>query len=488
MRTTKLIFGLLNTSAQFPSAQSAIRARDLTIAWSRFKYSGPMIEADSLDDILQQAASTDASHCLVQCYGHILTEVWRPESGEIPEIMEAIDAWIGTRKVFITGRMLPDNENGLGLADDFILIDLQDYRDLDCPKAGPPPWRALAAEAQKEGLTIEETPESIAASLVRLDPATPGKWTPPPEADVPSSPDTSTAEKTQGTGEGEQVTGEETQGNGEQTQGGSQDDFLENIHSLTSQLRKGIFVWNLESYADIETPAEHFHPPLKNLYTVSAGFKPNRILETHGFDAHTRMVVFDYSAQGLEFRRLIHEEWNGVDYPGFLRILMKKIPSGDAFYLLWDGMTPENLDWNLVKRRWQEELQTWGGEEALYDHWQKFRRLNIEYVHCDILTEHDRLLKQINAQDNSLVWWSNAFFSVHSNWLYSTEQRVDYYRQWIGKVSEKAPELLLYGSDCHNVSVNCYSASRYRDWFELALKESEGGLKPASLHRHEIRF
>ena len=257
---------------------------------------------------------------------------------------------------------------------------------------------------------------------------------------------------------------------------------------MTGQLRKGIFVWNLESYADIETPSEYFSPPLKNLYTVSAGFKPNRILETHGFDENTRMVVFDYSAKGLEFRRMIQEEWDGVDYPGFIKMLMKKIPSSEAFYLLWDGMTPENLDWSLVNKRWQEELKAWGGEEALYRHWQQFRRLNIEYVHCDILRQHDRLLDCINAQDNSLVWWSNAFFSVHSNWFYTTGQRVDYYRQWIKKVSEKAPELLLYGSDCHNVSVNCYPAGQYRDWFEPALREADGGLKPSALHRHEIRF
>jgi hypothetical protein len=114
--------------------------------------------------------------------------------------------------------------------------------------------------------------------------------------------------------------------------------------------------------------------------------------------------------------------------------------------------------------------------------------MNIEYLSCDILTEHDRLLDHIYPARNALVWWSNAFFSVHSNWLYSTKMRVEYYRQWIGKLAEKAPDLLLYGSDCHNVSVNCYPAGQYRDWFEKALDEGGDELQPPSLHRHEIRF
>jgi hypothetical protein len=353
----------------------------------------------------------------------------------------------------------------LSLDQSCALFDLRAYRSLECPLAGPPPWRALG---QKASLGFEDFPAAISASLFSLDPSQPELWMPTPKSSTGQlmpEPPLSQAHPPD-----------------------HQHDFLDNVQRLTSQLRKGIFVWNIESYTDIEKPSEHFSPPLKALYTVSAGFKPNRILQTHGFDDNTRMVVFDYSPQGLEFRRLIHDEWDGVDYPGFLRILFRKIPQGEAFYLLWDGMTPENLDWDLVQQRWQEELQAWGGEEALYNHWQKFKRLNIEYLSCDILTEHDRLLDSINAQDNSLVWWSNAFFSVHSNWFYSTAQRVDYYRQWIGKLASKTPQLLLYGSDCHNVSVNCYPAGQYRDWFERAMNEGGDELRPPSLHHHEIRF
>lgn len=468
MITTKLIFGLLDNATEFPTAQTAARARDLTIAWSRFKYSGPIIEGTSLDEILNRCAITGATHCLVQRYGTILTEVWRREDDDHPEIMQAIGSWIENQDFFITGRVLPHCTDGLDLNLSCVLIDLRTWRNLGCPLAGPPPWRALSAHGQKAGLLIEDIPPSIAASLVVLDPARPDQWTPVPAVDPKAPIQEQPAEEPPATSQ--------------------QADFLDNIQRLTSQLRKGIFVWNIESYADIETPSDHFSPPLKALYTVSAGFKPNRILETHGFDHKTRMVVFDYSPQGLEFRRLIQEEWDGVDYPAFLRVLFRKIPHGEAFYLLWDGMTPQNLDWSLVQRRWQEELRAWGGEEALYLHWQKFRKMNIEYLSCDILTEHDRLLDSITAGENSLMWWSNAFFSVHSNWLYSTSERIEYYRQWIGKLADKVPGLLLYGSDCHNVSVNCYPAGQYRSWFEKALEDGGDELRPPALHRHEIRF
>ena len=468
MSSTQLVLGLLDNADQFPSAVSAARARDLTIAWSRFKYSGPIIEAESLDDLLRQCARTGASHCLVQSFGSILTEVWRPEDGEIPEITSAISAWIETQNFFITGRILPNRECGAGLDPGFLLVDLSAYRELGCPVAGPPPWRALIAAGKKSGLIVEDIPHSMAASLIVLDPSCPEVWTPKPGEHEPDAAIESPA-----------MAGREVS---------PQENFPAGIRWLSSQLRKGIFVWNLESYEDIEQPSEYFSPPLQALYTVSAGFKPNRILQTHGFDGNTRVVVFDYSRQGLEFRRRIHEDWDGIDYPGFLKVLMKQIPHGKAFYLLWDGMTPDNLDWSQIRHRWEQELRAWGGEESIHAHWQKFRRLNIEYLHCDVLTEHDRLLERIDDDDSSLIWWSNAFFSVHSNWLYSMAQRTGFYRQWIRKLAEKAPKMLLYGSDCHNVSVNCYPAGLYGEWFEKAMSESGGDLRPPSLHRHEIRF
>lgn len=269
---------------------------------------------------------------------------------------------------------------------------------------------------------------------------------------------------------------------------GKQQLFLEGVRRLTEDLPRSIFVWNLESYEDVETPAEDFEAPLKALYTVSAGFKPNRMLQTHGFDSKTRMLVFDYSPQGLEFRRLIHEQWDGVDYPSFLRILFRKLPSGDAHYLLWDGMTPDNLDWELVSQRWQQELTTWGGEEALYDHWQAFRRIGVEYLTCNLLTEQDKLLDRIKDEPNALIWWSNAFFSIYSNWRYSTAERQAIYLQWIENLARKAPKLWIYGSDCHNMSVNSYKVHQYRNWLRSALEEGFDELTPPALNRYQISF
>src|SRR5215469_14732308 len=71
--------------------------------------------------------------------------------------------------------------------------------------------------------------------------------------------------------------------------------FLADIASLCAKAERGVFVLNYESYDDIPGPPAGFSPPVSTLYCVAAGLKPNRILETHGFDDASRVVFFDYS-------------------------------------------------------------------------------------------------------------------------------------------------------------------------------------------------
>jgi hypothetical protein len=502
MNENEIIFGLLDTSEGVSSREDADRARDLTIAWSRFKYFGPFIEDTQIDRILARASDLGMRYCLIQSYGHILSEIWSPEDDEAAEIIQVLGQWIQEHDFFVAGHVLHDDDQWFGLDTRCLLVNIEKYTafsrpvfDLPCDEAinladanvqlddggavrcmlpsgqairklpRQPGWNFINTALQSN-LPVFGFDPAINASMIYLDPKRP----------IPFSDTKNIIEQSDNTAEHDANIAvfepKERQ-------------FLLKIQELTQNLRNGVFVWNIESYADIETPSPAFTPPLTSLYTVAAGFKPNRILETHQFDANTRMVIFDYSSQGLEYRRMLHEEWDGIDYPAFLRRLFRKIPTKNAYYLLWDGMTPDNLDWDLMADRWQQELDAWGGEQAFNDHWDRFQQVDVEYVECDVLSQQHRLLEHIRDEPNALIWWSNAFFSIYSNWLYSADERNSIYRKWIESLAHIAPQLLLYGSDCYNISVNAYTADEYWSWLKTA---GSTELEPKKLHRHELRF
>ena len=83
---------------------------------------------------------------------------------------------------------------------------------------------------------------------------------------------------------------------------------------------------------DVDVPPAGLAPLLSTVYGVAAGFKLYRILDTHGFDANTRVVFFDYSPRALEFRQLLLREWDGRDYPRFLRAAARGWFTSDTRY------------------------------------------------------------------------------------------------------------------------------------------------------------
>ena len=95
--------------------------------------------------------------------------------------------------------------------------------------------------------------------------------------------------------------------------------------------KRGVFPWNsnLTMMSIFRRPGST--SPLKSVYCVAAGFKPYRILNTHGFDGDTRVVLFDYSPRALEFRHGCSSEWDGADLP---RVPAEGVPRNAAGYLL----------------------------------------------------------------------------------------------------------------------------------------------------------
>ena len=188
-------------------------------------------------------------------------------------------------------------------------------------------------------------------------------------------------------------------------------------------------------------------------------------------------------SSGRIFCSCIHHY--GEDYPRFLKYMFKKFPHPETYYHLWAELTPDNVNWNDMYQYWQNEIDKWGGPQVIKSHWVAYQELEHVYVRCNILTEPEILLAQMDHQPHSVIWWSNAFFTVHSNWYYTLDERKQIYDRWIMSLAAKNPHIFLYGSDYNNISVNFIRAKMYLDEYS---KHAGSYLDPYKLHEHEIRF
>jgi len=261
--------------------------------------------------------------------------------------------------------------------------------------------------------------------------------------------------------------------------------FLDSIDSQVKDSRKGVFLFNLESYQDVIEQPENFTPPVSSLYSVAAGFKPNMILHALGFDEATRMVFYDYSKTALEIRQFIVSEWDGEDFPRFVRYLMKSFSSSDVFYQLWANLGPEDIAWDDLQQLWLDEIEKWGGESVIKEHWNAYRNLQHEYILCNLYKDQSSLLAAIDNRPNAAIWWSNAFFTIYSNWLYTADERKKIYDNWLAKLAERNPGIFLYGSDYNNINVNHIRVGEY---LERYLIDGDNYLRPGRLFKHELRL
>ena len=90
-----------------------------------------------------------------------------------------------------------------------------------------------------------------------------------------------------------------------------------------------------------------------------------------------------------------------------------------------------------------------------------------------------------DANSDSIIWWSNAFFTMYGNWFYSLEQRQQAYATWARELAARDERLFLLGSDHNNTCVNSVRAADYWQQYQVAQTDC---LRPFKMHRKEIRM
>ncbi len=428
--------------------------RDITLSWLRFGYQGPVIESCSIETILDRALTAGFKACVIQRPGNVIAEDWMLPHWQVADFHACLKSALNEDDFLVCANVI-ENEDFCALDTMCFLVNLEQYRALGRPAFGSGYGGSLKQQVNgkadlsdglknygsgfveasgKNGLALPPLPETLCEKRVKL---ISGVVNGPGSKPASGQPDLLNEK--------------------------ALNKLLEGIDKQISRGRTGVFLWNIESYDDLSDAEQTASPDnyISDLFCVAAGFKPNMLLQHHGFNSNTRVIFFDYSQQALTIRKTMIEEWDGADYPKFCRELMQKFPPSGTFYQLWNGLRPSQIDWADAERLWELELDRWGGARNFQDQWIAHQSLTYEFIHCDLLASPKSLLNRIEKSGNSVVWWSNAFFTISSNWLLSIEDRRKLFCRWIEGLAACSPECQIYGADYNNSPVNSVTASEY---------------------------
>jgi hypothetical protein len=474
---TEIAYGLWLSEASSGLGPSGTSLRDLTISWLRFGYQGPVIESPSLKTILNEALKSGHHNCFIQTPGNIISEDWKlPHWGQADfhECMQKL----AQMNNFLVCANIFKTDSYYALDTSCFLVDLDRYKAMGCPDFGhettepielmnPKTIIHLGKDARSSSLLLEPTnqhttaiPEQHGWGFIHASLSN--------GLAIPQIPENIAEKRLSLTSISFETAANAKNASEkallEMSSGAGREKFLNGVDTQISRGRTGVFLWNIESYDDLPAMApvniSSIHT-ISDLYCVAAGFKPNMLMRRQGFLANTKVTFFDYSEQALKVRKTLVQEWDGLNYPAFCRKLMDRFPADKTFYQLWDGLQPDQIDWDDVDRLWELELNQWGGAEVFRDCWQAQRALKYKYIQCDVVNNPKILLDRIKPSPSSTIWWSNAFSTIAGNWLLSINERRRLFNLWIEGLAATAPECRIYGADQNNTAINNISAVEY---------------------------
>lgn len=425
------VVGIYDDTRMSHNITQAAKNKEITEFFTRFKYFGPIIVKNNINDVLDEALTHNVDYCIVQSVGHIIKDV---------SFFNFIEKWIEKQDFFITGHIMDKNKKNLnnpagkegyyGLHKQCMLVNLKYYEKFDKPVFGDKnSGEEFVVKALRHAKDIHDdyTPLSLKPTeeLTICTPLVDG-W---------NFINTSLANDLTVYNFHPKIR-ESKQYIYPTTSAAELEHQLSWITNIVDYAPSCVFFWNTENYSDLK----YIKPdPIDKLYAVAASFKPNMILNHFNFTDNCEVVYYDYSKPALAFKKMLVKEWDGEDYPRFLDYAQRKYSISET-----GGNETQDLS---RKQLWERELTWWGSEKDIKNHWERYRTLKHSYVHCDICTNPEKVTSLITPSRNSIIWWSNAFHTVGAQYVRGLSGVKSCYETWLQQINEKNPYIWILGKD-----------------------------------------
>ena len=410
------------------------KRKEITEFFTRFKYFGPIIYGNSVNEVLDKALEHDVVYCIVQAVGHIVRE---------GSFFKIIEKWMDKKNFFVTGHIMdketPNSNwaegNGYyGLHKQCILVNLKYYEKFDKPV-----WGEAKHKIDK--------PEHLAAANRHVkdihDDYTPLALMPTEETKVctPLVDGWNFINTSLENGltvynfhpkvrDAKEFVYPTSSIQDLQTQ-------LSWVNNIVNYAPQCVFLWNTETYLDLKYCK--IQEPIRHLYTLAASFKPHIILNTFNFEDDAKVNFYDYSKPALAYKKMMLTQWNGEDYPSFINWARKKYQFNETHGTLTENETDDFL--------WKREISWWGGEDIIKEHWKRYKKLKHTWTHVDISKDCTPITNKIVNEPGSVIWWSNAFHTVNAHYLHGLKGVTESYNNWIKEIKTNNPDMWILGKD-----------------------------------------
>ena len=238
---------------------------------------------------------------------------------------------------------------------------------------------------------------------------------------------------------------------------GSKADFLQYQQFTVERSPTAIWVLNTETVQDVTfVPSKK---PLKNLYSVSAGFKTFAFLHHWHPDTIVEDVninYFDISQNSLDVRKWLHKEWDPRNFDMYLDFLYEEYyTKNNGLITIYEDFDFAAPNWSTERERAKEAyensiLRIFNSMEEFYDLFERVRNNNFTFTQANMIRNWKPLTDIIKPDEegtDSIVWSSNYITTRYTTWMLSYEQRREVYKKVINDISKVNDKIRLHSAD-----------------------------------------
>ena len=158
-----------------------------------------------------------------------------------------------------------------------------------------------------------------------------------------------------------------------------------------------VYFVNTEPFNNCNIPHEMF----EQYVGTTAGFKLLYNAYNYGIDMDsTKFVWYDFDAHSVKFKRLMVEEWNGIDYPAFVKQWCE------------DNLDANTLLLKSVDKEWLNIVEQFGGMDSWLDFWMQVRLCKHEFLTVDLVNNHKEITDTLDNNASTFFWSSNIYSYV----------------------------------------------------------------------------
>ena len=481
---------VLDTSKTIGDAEVSDYMRAITYNFLRNNYSffkHPIYEENSVDKILQ-AVKNDPEEArvklvVVQAYGNILYDTWKPLEHGYSLFREYCNheylSMASDNKFLVMGHILDENhkDRWFRLHEQCFVINYKMWKELGEPEFGDfgvKPQEVRQAIRSTENFHDSHTPKFLAPGPSQETIKRTGfgwnfiKLSLENGLAVPNFDEQARSTKTYMYPEikEEQQEFKKYFREGcadfdrdkcEVQLGDSKVKFLEYQRFTVQRSPHAMWILNTESVNDVQmVPSKK---PLRNLYSVSAGFKTFAFLRNWHHDTvpeNVNINYFDISQNSLDVRKWVHEEWDPKNFDMYLDFLKENYYDRDIGLIsIYEDFDYMSENWASERQRAKEAyeasiLRIFDSMEEWYDFFERVRHNNITYTQANLIRDWSSLVDIIEEPDEAfddVMWSSNYITTRYTTWILSYEEREAVYKKFVNDVRNKNKQMRLHSAD-----------------------------------------